>query len=234
MTAACGNNGASSPTPETTEPSGTPTPTEPSPSPTPVDPEQQLLQQIVLQAEDLPPGFTQVATFYSTNQDLAEAKADPEQELDRLETLGRLLGYDVTYTPGPDTPPDFSVRAVNTTASLYRTPEGASGSFAEGVRTARTQDWSVSYPDLIDLEVREVERPALADEALWTRISGSQSPDMLLIEDFVLLRRDRVRAFLRVITLVEASAGNDAFLEEVESWAARQVELIDAALQGAE
>lgn len=184
----------------------------------------------------MPQGLIRVSAVVSSNEEVAQARGDPEEELQRLLEWGRILGYDVTYQPGPDAPPDLTVRAVNSTASLYRTAEGASASFADGARTAETQDWAQSYPDLADLEVSRIDRPDLADEVIWVRVSGLQGEERtaLVIDDFVLLRRDRVRAFLRVVSLLGASAGREAGLERVAQMAARQVERIDAALGGEE
>ena len=221
--------------PDATSPRPTPTAAADSPVATPTvaeDPDRQLLQQMVLNVEDLPPGFTELGASFSTNQDVAEVKPDPQQELARLDEAGRILGYDVTYSPGPDSPAGGSdVRAVNTTASLYTTPEGASSSWQEGVNTARTQDWPASYPNIADVEVREMPAAGLADQALWIRVSGAQDASSLYIEDFVLLRRDRARAFLRVVIVAETSLGKDAHRDDVTDWIVRQVERVDAALQ---
>jgi len=71
----------------------------------------------------------------------------------------------------------------------------------------------------------------LADQALWIRVSGAQDASSLYIEDFVLLRRDRARAFLRVVIVAETSLGKDAHRDDVTDWIVRQVERVDAALQ---
>jgi hypothetical protein len=195
-------------------------------------PEQQLLEQVVLQAEDLPEGLVQVSAIASPNEDAAQAAANPEEELARLESWGRLFGYDVTFLPGPDSPSDLAVVGVNSTASIYVTSEGASASFADDVEAARSQDWALSYPDLVDLDIREMERPQLADQIVWIRIAGHQeeASGSLYMEDFVVLREGRLRGFLRVTLLFPASASPDDYLEETTNLAARQVERMDAAL----
>lgn len=204
---------------------------EPGASPTP-PPELELLEQMVLQTEDLPAGLSQVSALTSPNEDAAQAAANPEEELARLESWGRLFGYDVVFVPGPDSSPDLTVMGVNSTASIYVTPEGASASLADDVQAARSQDWAASYPELIDLDVQEIKRPQLADEVFWIRITGheEEAKGPLSIEDFVVLRRSRVRGFLRVTSLFPASASSDAFLEETADLAARQVERIDMGL----
>jgi hypothetical protein len=199
-----------------------------------LSPEQQLLEQVVLEAEDLPQGLVRVDASTSTNEDFAASQADPEQELARLESLGRLLGYEVNFVPGAESPPERGMLAVTSTASLYQTPEGASESFAHDAQEARSADWLATYPDLIDPEVREVERPGLADEVVWIRITGLQRGEdgRMFVEDFVVLRQSRLRGFLRAVSLVEASAGRDALLQDVADLAALQTQRIDAALEG--
>jgi hypothetical protein len=234
LVSACGDSQGKTP--------GTTTPTE-AVSPTPADmsvpgasptapPEQELLEQMVLQTEDLPAGLSQVSAVASPNEDAAQAAANPEKELARLESWGRLFGYDVVFLPGPDSSPDLTVMGVNSTASIYVTPEGASASFADDVQAARSQDWTASYPDLINLNVQEIKRPQLADEVFWIRITGHQkkAKGPLSIEDFVALRRSRVRGFLRVTSLLPASAKPDASLKRTADLAARQVERINMGL----
>lgn len=211
---------------------GTITPTVVVPTAAP-SPEQQLLDQAVLRVEDLPVGLTRVDASTSTNEDLAADEANPEEELARLESLGRLLGYEVTFVPGPEADPELTSVAVTSAASLYRDPEGASASFADTAQEARAADWLAAYTDLTDVQVREVERPALADEVVWIRITGFQDEEQstIFIEDFVVLRRSRVRGYLRAVSLTEASTSRDLFLQDVEGLAALQVQRIDAALE---
>ena len=223
LTAACGDSQGEAP--------GTTTPTGAAPTATP-SPEQQLLEQVVLQAEDLPAGLVQVGANTSTNEDFAAEAQNPEQELARLESLGRLLGYRVDFVP--ESLPERGIIAVSSAASLYLTPEGASASFADEAQKAQSADWPAAYPDLTDLEVREVERTELADQVIWIRITGLQDGGSgpLGIDDLLVLRRDRVRGFLRVQSRAEASAGRDALLPDVADLAALQIQRIDAALEG--
>ncbi len=188
----------------------------------------------MLRAEDLPAGLVRVDASTSTNEDVAAGEEDPERELARLEGLGRVLGYEVSFVPGPESPPERGMIAATSAASLYLTPEGASESFADDAQKARDADWLITYPDLAEPEVREVERPGLADEAVWIRITGFQGGEdgAMFIEDFVVLRRSRLRAFLRSVSLVEANAGPDALLQDISDLAGIQIRRIDAALQG--
>ncbi len=183
-----------------------------------------LLKRIVLQVEDLPVGFQRVDSSFSTNTDVADAQLNPKEELAKLEERGRQLGYDVSFIPGPEASPDTPVRGLNNTASLYLTAAGASASFVEGVESARASDWELQYPSVNQLEIREIQPPDLADEALWIRVSGLQGEqlDSLFIDDLLLMRQGRVRGFLRVISLFEGQTDRDLYLSQVEEWARLQ------------
>ncbi len=213
--------------------SGTTTPTAATSPTASASPEQQLLEHVVLRVEDLRAGLEQADASASTNEDIAAGEDDPEQELARLESMGRLLGYEVSFVPGSESPPARGLIAVTSAASLYLTPEGASESFADDSQEAQSADWQAAYPNLTDVEVKEVERPGLADEVIWIRITGLQGGEdgPLYIEDFVVLRRNRLRGFLRAVSLVEVSAGRDALLSDVADLTALQVQRIDAALE---
>jgi hypothetical protein len=219
LMATCGNGQGG--TPDATTPATPPTTT--------LSPERQLLEQVVLRVEDLPAGLVQIDASTSTNVDVAVG----EQELARLENLGRLLGYEVNFVPGSESPPERGVLAATSAASLYLSTQGASTSFADVAQKARDTNWLATYPDLTDLEVREVERPGLADEVIWIRITGLQDggDGPMSIDDFVVLRRSRLRGFLRAVSVVEPSAGRDALLQDVADLAAIQIQRIDAALQ---
>ncbi len=226
LASACGDSQDQAP--------GTTTPTAATSPTTTLSPEQQLLEQVVLRAEDLPAGLVQVDASTATNEDIAADKDDPEQELARLESLGRVLGYEVNFVPGPESPPTRGMLAATSSASLYLTPEGASESFADNAQEARSADWQAAYSNLTDVEVKEVQRPGLADEVVWIRITGVQGGEdsPMFIEDFVVLRQSRLRGFLRAVSLVEASTGREALLEDVADLAALHIKRIDDALEG--
>src|SRR3990170_4476351 len=79
----------------------------------------QMLQRMVLRVEDVPQGMQRASAFFTTNEEVAEAQADPQAELAKLERWGRRLGYDVTFAPGPEAPTEEPVRQVQNTVSLY-------------------------------------------------------------------------------------------------------------------
>lgn len=181
----------------------------------------ELLEQIVIRAEDLPSGLERASAFFSTNEEVAEAQSSSAEELAKLEEWGRRLGYDVSFALAPDPPPDLVIRGLQSTASLYDAEQGASASFAAGVSSARDSDWEARYSGLSELEVTEIERPDIADELLWVRASGFEGEEAgaLLVDDQVALRVGRVRAFLRVVMLFEGEVDRSIYMDQVAGWA---------------
>jgi hypothetical protein len=195
--------------------------------------DQELLEQILLAPDDLPAGMQVASASFSTNRDVADALLDPDAELAKLERWGRRLGYDVQFEPGVDAPVDLPLQGLQNTASLYTTSQGASDSFAEGIRDARETDWPALYPGIADLnvqEVEDVEGVRLADEAVWFRISGFNENGTLLVDDQVAIRVGSVRGFLRAVTVFEAGTERDAYLDQIDRWVRRLVERIEAGL----
>lgn len=169
--------------------------------PTPVPPEfEEQLRRMVLQAEDVPSGFVVIDEEFSTNQALADETTDPEAELAKLEQRGRILGYDVTYEPGgPSDDGEAIIFSLNSTASIYQTPEGASASFAEAAGQARTTDWTLFFGGAENIVVEELPAPEIADEILWMRVSGkAEAGEQTFAHDVVLLRTGAARGSLQV------------------------------------
>jgi len=169
-------------------------------TPTPAPPElEQRLRSMVLQAEDVPSGFVVIDDEFSTNQAVADETTDPEKELAKLEQRRRILGYDVTYEPGGPSDGEAIIFSLNSTASLYQTPEGASASFAEAANQARTTDWTLFFGGAVNIVVEEQPAPAVADEILWLRVSGkAEAGEQTFAHDVVLLRTGAARGSLQV------------------------------------
>ena len=218
LAAGCGDDGGAG------SPTATPTP----------DPDRQLLEQLVLAKEDVPDGLQRVDKSFSTNQDIADASANPEAEMAQLERWGRRLGLGVTYVPLPDPPAGLTIQLVDSSTSLYRSPEGAGASFADAAQSAREQDWAAASPELKELKVKEIKQPELADEILWLRISGfpGEGKSTLRVDDYVLIRQDLSRGFIRVVWQFAAKDGRDAFQEQAADLIRRQVDRVSAALAG--
>ena len=168
---------------------------------TPVPPElQDQLRRMVLQAEDVPSGFGVIDEEFSTNQDVVDASADPEAQLAKLLQWGRILGYDVTYEPGgPSGDGEAIIFSLNSTASIYQAPEGASAAFAEAASQTRTTDWTLFFGGAENIVVGELPAPDVADEILWLRVSGkAEAGEQTFAHDVVLLRTGAIRGSLQV------------------------------------
>jgi len=198
-----------------------------------LQPVREQLKQMVLGPEDLPPGFIQVEETFSTNEDLAGASDGAEDQMAKLLALGRLLGYEVVFEPEARADVASPFVGVQITVSLYATSEGAKQSFAEAVQVGRETDWALSHPGFRNLEVREIQPSASADEVLWLRITGlsqSQGGDPnRLFDDFVLLRQGNARSLLRVASVSEGT-DPDYLLDVIEGLLTSQVQRIDAVL----
>lgn len=193
-----------------------------------------LLSRMVLTEEDLPAELQQGSVFYSTNEEVAGSGSLAEARLAELEGWGRLLGYDIEFVPSPDAPSDAVIKGMQNAVSLYASAEGASDSFADGMADARASDWAASYPDLAELEVEEVDRASLGDEAVWFRISGISGTGKLLVDDQVAIRVGPARSFLRVVMVFDGGMTRETYLDEVEAWAKLLVARIEAIIASAE
>jgi hypothetical protein len=239
LAAACngGSDDASpapgSPTPTTAgDATATPSPgadggVTPAASPAPGDADLlAALALMVIQEEDLPEGIQLVSRGYSTNEDLIEASADPDAKRAELTATGRVLGYSVTFQPGPDVIADTPIRGVDGSVSLYETEAGAAQSLAQAMIDANATDWQAANPDLQDLQVRTVGLAGVADELLWLRVSGvSASPPGIVVDDNILFRSGRGRGFLRVLATAP-DGDRDLLIDEVEGWLRAQVQRV--------
>ena len=191
-----------------------------------------LLKQIALTLGDLPSPFTQTDQNFSTNEQVARGEEDIEGQLANLQRWGRLLGYDVTFEPQSSSNPQPIV-AIRSTVSLYETAEGASQSFAYAVQAARDRDWAPSHTGFQNLQVQEIQRPGIADEIVWLRISGTtgEGADVdYLADDYVLIREDRARALVRVASRSASAAQSLFMLEQAADLAGIVVERVRTAL----
>ena len=192
--AACGGRGEGSP---------------PTPSP---EPEEQL-RQMVLQLEDLPSGVIQAEERFVTNEESAASSDDPEGWLAMLEGWGRILGYDVTYQANPEVISQVGLILANSTASLYGNEEGASASFDDAEQTALTTDWAALFDGAEEVEVEEVDSPALTDEMLWLRVTakaqvGEEAEEETFANDVVIFRQGPGRASLMVGWVMGRGSGD--------------------------
>lgn len=207
----------------------------------PVSAEQQDLRDklasILLRPSDLPPGLELSGPIFSTNEQVAGPNQD---ELQRLIELGRQLGVDSQYIPTDALDPAEPARGgVQSSASVYVAPAGASATFQETAGQARANDWAANYPNLDEVKAEELDK-RIGDESLWLRISGLQgctplatntpAPDgavpsatcegvRRVVIDNVIFRVGRVRAYVQVSSLFPEAAEPDVYTGIVGAWA---------------
>jgi hypothetical protein len=190
------------------------------------------LAAVVLQPGDVPAGLDGTSPTFSTNLDVAGSNPDA---LQKLVEQGRQLGVDVQYIPTERLDPNSPLRGgIQTSASVYTNTNGASQSFQDTAAQARANDWQANYPDMLDLQVTEVQHP-IGDASIWLRLAGKDclpspvpaatakpctGPQHVVIVDNVVFRVGRVRAYLQVSTLFPAeTATADVYENEISQWA---------------
>ena len=176
---------------------------------------EELLRLIVLRLDDLPGGYIEEEGTFSSNEDVA---LGDEERLAELQAQGRLLGFSVDFARGDVSAEDAPFFGVESSASLYESADGASDSFDLAVKEARETDWEAQL-GFGETQTQEVDR-SLADATFWLRVTGlaeiGEPPtSVLVIDDHILIRQGRARAFLRVSSAVEGSSDRDALIEEV-------------------
>ena len=199
-------------------------------SPTVDSPDQKTLRQMVLLEDDLPPGIQMVGQEFTTNEAVIEASPDPEATRAELAKWGRILGYGVDFQPGPDTLPTTPIRGVSVSVSLYETAAGATDSYASAEKQATETDWAAQNPNLTQFQQRRIGLEGVADQILWLRLSGiSASPAGVITDDIILIRVDRARAFIRVLT---TAPGEDrgTLLDAIKGWVRTEVRRVNDTL----
>lgn len=178
---------------------------------------EQALQAMVLQVEDLPPEYVRGESAFTTNE---QAAVGDEERKQLIDSWGRLLGFDVTYTPS--NLEQQGVRGMNISSSLYTSEDGASESFADAKKTVEETDWATTYAGLRDFKQEEIDAEGRADEIGWLRFSGFQPasapPDPLITDDLIYFRIGRERGFLRVLSSSNATTDRAYLNETVDAW----------------
>jgi hypothetical protein len=194
---------------------------------------EEQLKSILLTDDEVPEGLEGADLAYSTNEQLAGSS---EEELARLERLGRQLGVDLTFVPVSDVAVDSPARGgIQNSASVYVDNAGAASAFDVRSEAARTNDWPANYTDLTDVKVAQVDQ-VIGDETYWLRITGLDKcnpeeatpgtspapcpPARLAVIDHVLLRSGRTFIYLMTASDAPADAAPDTFAGQVEEWAA--------------
>jgi hypothetical protein len=190
------------------------------------------LAAVVLQPGDVPDGLDGTSPTFSTNVDVAGSN---QAALQKLVEQGRQLGVDVQFIPTERLDPNSPLRGgIQTSASVYTNTLGASQSFQDTAAQARANNWQANYPDILNMQVTEVQRP-IGDEFIWLRLAGKDclptpspgataqacnGPQHQVIVDNLVFRVGRVRAYLQVSTLFPAeTATADVYEDQISQWA---------------
>lgn len=182
----------------------------------PLGPETQL--EVILLQDDEVPALQRSSLIFSTNEDLAESAPDPDAELARLGEIGRILGAQADFIPTDAASSTSIARGVQSSASLYTAADGASQSLQESVEETRLTDWDALYPELSSVRVEELTR-TIGDESAWFRVRGSDPAGMPVVDDQVVFRAGRARAFVRVFGQFPDEDAIEGFADEVEACA---------------
>jgi hypothetical protein len=192
---------------------------------------EEQLESILLNDDDVPDGLEGSGLAYSTNEQLAGSS---EEELQRLNLLGRQLGVDLTFIPTAEIPMDTPGRGgIQNSASVYTNVPGASETFKTRIQAARTNDWAANYADLNDVKAAELQRP-LGDESVWVRVTGldeceadvppgEPSPTIecrprLTVIDHVLVRAGRNFIYLSAVSDTAAGSIPEVFAGDIQRW----------------
>ena len=190
-----------------------------------------LLTLMVLQPDQVPLGLAETERRFTDNQTISSADPDPDAQLAKLEEQGRILSHGVFYAPATEAP----INGLQSTVTLFETAAGAGESFAEAADEARTTDWAALL-SFENQETEEIERTDLADQVVWIRNTGlePQAPGddpLFVASDDIVMRHDRTRAFLRVLSMPDSDdpASN---LDQIAELARLVIANIEAALAG--
>jgi hypothetical protein len=189
------------------------------------------LAAVLLTDADVTQGLQASGLAFSTNEQLAGSS---EEELQRLNLLGRQLGVDLTFIPTAEISRDTPGRGgIQNSVSLYTGIDGATEAFRTRTQAARTNDWPANYAELTEVKSTELQRP-LGDESLWVRVTGLEAceadtpPDQpsptiecvprLAVIDHVLVRAGRNFIYLNVNSDAAKGSIPEVFAADVQRW----------------
>jgi len=192
-----------------------------------------MLASVLLLAGDVPAGLQGAGPNFSTNADIASG----EEDLNRINATGRLLGADIQYIPTDQLDDSSPLRGgIQSSASVYSSIEGASSTYQATRQVALDNDWAANYPDLENVTVTQIDRP-VGDESLWLRVTGLEEceyfatetpgpdetplecPDRLVILDNVVFRSERMRGYVLVNTVFTQDHDIETvYVDEVLAW----------------
>lgn len=165
---------------------------------------QDVLPDLILQFEDLPEGLQPLGGSFSTNAEAASGLGTGPTQA-QLDEWGRILGFAADYQRTAPTG-TANVTAINTSVSLYATPEGATESFENRIPQAREADWQPSHADLEEFQQEELSPDLPVDDLFWMHLTGFQpiGPDerVLVSDDQIVFLVGETWGFIGVVSTI--------------------------------
>ena len=165
---------------------------------------QEILPGMVLQFEDLPEGMQPLGGSFSTNAESASGLGAGPTEA-QLDEWGRILGFAADYQRTE--PADgANLTAINTSVSVYATPEGSKASFENRIPLALEADWQVSHPELEEFEQEFLSPDLPVDDLFWVHLTGYQpiGPDerVLVSDDQIVFLVGETWGFIGAVSTI--------------------------------
>ncbi|HXF52061.1 MAG TPA: hypothetical protein VNM43_10300 [Dehalococcoidia bacterium] len=188
--------------------------TETAPLPPEAEAARQRLAAATLQPADVPPTMTDAGAHFRTNEEaLADAPADAVDVLRSLnQQWGRLYVYDRAYAapPSPDLLGNGAIARLQSSASLFATPEGAEASVAfnrdldPAVVAAFVEALGTADSPIRDVTAERIDFPAYGDSSHAWRFRGVVTVsglDLDFVADSVTVRVGDIAFTVTAITL---------------------------------
>lgn len=184
----------------------------------PLDPDardaQRRLAAATLQREDVPPDMTEAGAHFRNNEEaLADVPADSADILRSLnEQWGRRYVYDTAFAapPTPDLLGNGAIARLQSSASLFTTPEGAEASIAfnrdldPAVVAAFVEALGTEESPIRDVTAERIDFPAYGDSSHAWRFRGVVTVsglDLNFVADSVNVRVGDITFSVTAITL---------------------------------
>jgi hypothetical protein len=174
------------------------------------------LTEIQLKTEDLPDGFGDPDESFTENQQAAENDPEgPTKGLERLESWGRLLGYDATFLV-KDTMGTFTkggTALVVSSISIFADEQGAIQAMQWGRDLlADPADAETLIPNVSGLEGGPISFASVGDETVAAEFTGTTQPEGVPIKieftaDIVVIREGKGVAYIAVGAIGGAKPG---------------------------
>jgi hypothetical protein len=181
---------------------------------------EELLSLMTLTEDDLGSyQLNEISRSFSSNDDVAQNAANPDDVANRIAAWERLLGISVSFLVDPQATEAQTFLGIQSDATLFMEDRGARLSYQFDVDRAREAE--PADVGLAEVELKEVDAPNVGEEAYWLRITGLTTDDVpsLSVVDQILFRQGNVVGLLRVDSLFLADAPRNSGEGQVLLWA---------------